>query len=151
MSKVNGFTDVTRNTNGILPRPAQQPDDGCLHAGVVAGGVAAAFSSERGHPVFPVRLPGRSVSLSIGRLAPGASTSNHRHAYEALVLILAGQGHTMIEGRRFDWRAGDAIYTPPWCWHQHVASGDGRVEYVTATNLPALEAMGQTVLREEEL
>jgi mannose-6-phosphate isomerase-like protein (cupin superfamily) len=132
MSKVNGFTDVTRNTNGILPRPAQQPDDGCLHAGVVAGGVAAAFSSERGHPVFPVRLPGR-------------------HAYEALVLILAGQGHTMIEGRRFDWRAGDAIYTPPWCWHQHVASGDGRVEYVTATNLPALEAMGQTVLREEEL
>ncbi len=151
MSKVNGFTDVTRNTNGISPRPAQPPDDGCLHAGVVTSGAAAAFSSQRGHPVFPVRLPGRSVSLSIGVLDPGASTTNHRHAYEALVLILAGQGHTVIEGRRFDWRAGDAIYTPPWSWHQHVASDGSRVEYVTATNLPALEAMGQTVLREEEL
>jgi len=32
-----------------------------------------------------------------------------------------------------------------------LASDDNRVEYVTATNLPALEAMGQTVLREEEL
>ncbi len=112
------------------------------------GGVAHAFSAERGHPVYPVRLPGRAVSLSVGVLEPGAATTRHRHAYESLILVLAGHGHTIIEDRRFEWQAGDAIYTPPWCWHVHVA-GDARVEYVTATNMPALEAMGQTVLREE--
>ena len=151
MSMVNGFTDVTRNVVGLSPRPAQVPDERCLHIGVMTGDVAASFSAQRGHPVYPVSLPGRSVSMSIGVLEPDGRTTNHRHAYESLVLIVVGRGYTILEGRRFDWSAGDAIYTPPWCWHQHVASTETRVEYVTSTNLPMLEAMGQTVLREEQL
>jgi gentisate 1,2-dioxygenase len=60
--------------------------------------------------------------MSVGHLAAGAATSNHRHAYEALTYILEGTGYTVIEGRRFDWQAGDALYIAPWCWHQHCAS-----------------------------
>jgi gentisate 1,2-dioxygenase len=74
--------------------------------------------------------------MSIGVLAPGASTSNHRHAYESLVYV--------------SWEAGDAFYTPPWCWHQHFATDGAPVTYVTATNMPMLHALGQTVLREEQ-
>jgi gentisate 1,2-dioxygenase len=55
-----------------------------------------------------------------------------------------------MEGRRLDWKAGDAVYTPPWCWHQHFATDQCRVEYLTATNMPMLHAIGQTLLREEE-
>lgn len=144
------FVDVSRNTNGLTPRPARAPSDACLHRDVMTD-EATAFSRERGHPVFPVKLPGECVSMSIGELAPGASTTNHRHAYESLVYVLEGSGYTILEGRRFDFRAGDAFYTPPWCWHQHFASGEGPVRYITATNMPLLDKIGQTVIREEEV
>jgi gentisate 1,2-dioxygenase len=117
---------------------------------VASDGRAEGFSSERGHPVFPVRLPSRSVSLSVGDLAPGAATSNHRHAYESMIYVIEGAGYTVIEGQRFEWRAGDAVYVPPWCWHQHVADPPGKARYLTATNMPTLVALGQTVMREEE-
>jgi gentisate 1,2-dioxygenase len=90
-----------------------------------------------------------SCSMSIGELAPSGHTSNHRHAYEALVYVVRGRGHSIIEGQRFDWQEGDAFYTPPWCWHQHFASDEGPVQYLTATNMPLLGAIGQTVIRQE--
>jgi len=145
----DAFTDTSRNLNGLEPRPARAPDQSCLHRQVVSAGAAASFSAERGHPVFPVRVPSRAVSLSVGVLEPGGQTGDHRHAYEATMYVLAGRGHSIVEGVRYEWSAGDALYTPPWCWHQHVAAADSRVEYVTATNMPALDALGQTVLRQE--
>jgi pyrroloquinoline quinone (PQQ) biosynthesis protein C/quercetin dioxygenase-like cupin family protein len=143
------FADVGKNRNSLVPIPALQPDERCVHAKIAAGAITT-FSAERGHPVYPIKLPSRSVSMSIGVLAPGASTSNHRHAYESLVYVVAGRGYTIMEGKRFAWEAGDAFYTPPWCWHQHFAADGGAVTYLTATNMPMLHALGQTVLREEE-
>lgn len=143
------FTEVRENRDSLSPIPARPVDSTCVHRQVLEE-TAPAFSAERGHPVHPVRLPGATVSLSVGELAPGASTTNHRHAYESLVYIVAGRGHTIMEGQRFDWRAGDAIYTPPWCWHRHVAAEDGPVQYIAATNMPLLRAVGQTALREED-
>lgn len=150
MSRGDRFTDVARNRAGLEPRPAWSPGSGCLHAGVTEGDAADAFSAQRGHPVFPVAVAARSVSMSVGRLEPGARTGNHRHAYEAIMYVIAGSGHSVVEGNRFAWKAGDAVYTPPWCWHQHVADEGVPVEYVTATNMPMLEAIGQTVMRQEE-
>jgi hypothetical protein len=34
--------------------------------------------------------------------------------------VIVGKGYTIMEGKRFDWEAGDAVYVPPWCWHRHV-------------------------------
>jgi quercetin dioxygenase-like cupin family protein len=144
------FVDTGRNRNSLEPQPARVPDERCLHQQVTRTGDSNAFSSERGHPVFPVRLPSNTVSLSIGDLKPDARTSNHRHAYESLIYVIAGKGYTLMEGQRFDWQAGDALYTPPWCWHQHVAAPDAEVRYITATNMPMLNYIGQTVLRQEE-
>jgi len=144
------FTDTERNRLGLDPRPAELPDERCLHAGVLLSAAADSFSRERGHPVFAVRLPTRSISMSVGVILPGEKTGNHRHAYEAVMYIMAGRGHTVVEGRRYEWQAGDALYAPPWCWHQHFAEPGSRVEYVTATNMPSLEALGQTVMRQEE-
>ena len=144
------FTDIGRNRDSLTPVPAAFPDPSCLHRNVTSGAMADGFSCERGHPVFPIRLPSRAVSLSVGDLDPGARTSNHRHAYESLLYIIEGTGYTVIEGESFAWRAGDALYVPPWCWHQHVASDLTKARYITATNMPALIAMGQTVMREED-
>ena len=150
MSASERFTDTARNRDGLEPRPARAPEPAFLHTAVVASGAAGAFSRERGHPVFPVRVPACSLSMSVGALEPGARTTSHRHAYEAVMYVLAGRGHSVVEGHRFDWQAGDALYTPPWSWHQHVADPDCAVEYVTATNMPMLESLGQTVMRQED-
>jgi quercetin dioxygenase-like cupin family protein len=149
-SQSGAFVDTDRNRNSLEPRPAKVPDQSCLHRQVTGAGDNNTFSGERGHPVFPVRLPSNTVSLSIGDLGPGARTSNHRHAYESLIYVIAGKGYTLVEGQQFDWQAGDALYVPPWCWHQHVAAQDSDVRYLTATNMPMLHTLGQTVLRQEE-
>ncbi len=144
------FVDTTKNRDSLVPAPSRPPAEDCVHRGVTGGDSPAAdFSKERGHPVYAVRLPSNTVSLSIGELDPGSATSNHRHAYESLIYVIAGRGYTITEGRRYDWKAGDAVYVPPWCWHQHFA-GDERAQYITATNLPLLQRLGQTVVREEE-
>jgi quercetin dioxygenase-like cupin family protein len=146
------FTNTAKNRDSLEPVPSRLPDGRCLHRDVANAnrGGDNSFAAERGHPVFPVKLPSNTVSLSVGELAPGKATSNHRHAYESLVYVLEGEGYTIMEGQRFDWRVGDAFYTPPWCWHQHFAAPGSHVRYLTATNMPLLHSMGQTVLREEE-
>lgn len=144
------FTDTSKNRNSLTVRPARQPDATCLHKAVRGSAASQGFSAERGHPVFPLRAPSKTLSCSIGELAPGEKTSNHRHAYEALMYVISGKGYSLIEGQRFDWEQGDSLYTPPWCWHQHFAAEGHAVQYITATNMPLLASMGQTVMREEE-
>lgn len=121
-----------------------------VHRAVETAGQAASFSASRGHPVWSVELDSRNVSLSIGLLEGGCSTSNHRHAYETLVYVLEGSGYSIVEHERVPWQAGDAFYVAPWNWHQHVADEGTRVRYLAATNLPLLLALGQTVLRQED-
>ncbi len=145
------FVDTSRNRDSLAPSPSRFPAEDCVHRAItMTGAPAADFSRERGHPVYAVRLPSNTVSLSIGVLEPGSATSNHRHAYESLIYVIEGRGYTITEGRRYDWKAGDAVYVPPWCWHQHFASAEERAQYITATNLPLLQRLGQTVVREEE-
>jgi quercetin dioxygenase-like cupin family protein len=144
------FTDVSRNRNSLEVVPSRAPDASCLHRDIAGSSQAQAFSAQRGHPVFPIKVPSKSLSMSIGELAPGAGTSNHRHGYEALMYVIRGKGYSIVEGQRFDWKEGDALYTPPWCWHQHFAAEGHAVQYITSTNMPLLSSMGQTVIREEE-
>jgi quercetin dioxygenase-like cupin family protein len=144
------FSDTSKNRNSLTVVPSRQPDASCLHKAVRGGGTAGGFSVERGHPVFPIKAPSQAVSCSIGEIAPGDKTSNHRHAYEALMYVISGKGYSIVEGTRFDWEAGDSLYTPPWCWHQHFAAEGHAVQYLTATNMPLLYSLGQTVMREEE-
>ncbi|ADO71012.1 cupin domain-containing protein [Stigmatella aurantiaca] len=144
------FTDTSKNRNSLTVVPSRQPDASCLHKGVRGEIASGGFSAERGHPVFPIKAPTKAVSCSIGEIAQGDKTSNHRHAYEALMYVISGKGYSIVEGKRFDWEAGDSLYTPPWCWHQHFALEGHAVQYITATNMPMLHALGQTVIREEE-
>jgi quercetin dioxygenase-like cupin family protein len=145
----DAFIDIAINRDSLEPLPVEEPLDHLIHRDVCSDGVANGFSESRGHPVYAVKLPSTSISASVGELAPAAQTSNHRHAYESLVYVLEGEGWTILEGERLEWRAGDAFYVPPWNWHRHVAGPRQRVRYLTTTNLPLLHKLGQTVLRQE--
>ncbi|MFN7204376.1 MAG: cupin domain-containing protein [Burkholderiales bacterium] len=92
-----------------------------LHADVLGANQPedASFSHERKHLVRMVNLPSRVISMTLGGLLPGQATGRHRHNYETIIYVLSGSGHSIIEDRRVEWRAGDAFYVPIWAWHQH--------------------------------
>jgi quercetin dioxygenase-like cupin family protein len=123
--------------------------DKLIHRDVERSNDDGAISAERQHPVFVVDLPSRTISVTVGILEPGQTTSRHRHTYETILYVLEGSGHTVIEGRTVEWKAGDAVYIPVWAWHQHTnASATSRCRYLACENTPLMQNLGAAI-REE--
>jgi quercetin dioxygenase-like cupin family protein len=123
--------------------------DYVIHKNVTGGKLDDEFSTDRKHPVHVVDLPSRAISMSIGGLEVGQNTRNHRHSYETIIYVTKGKGHSVVEGQRVDWEAGDAVLVPRWAWHQHFNDGDEYCEYIGAENAPMLQNLG-LALREEQ-
>lgn len=131
----------------VPPIPLEQ----CIHRGAVSRanpGLDSPFAKERGHPTMAIELPSELNAFIYGIIEPGSRTHMHRHTYESVIVILSGRGHSLIEGGRLDWQAGDAVYTPRWAWHTHVNDGDEEVRYLSVTNMPMLANLG-LMIREE--
>ena len=65
------FTNTKQNRDSLTPVPSRPPGPDCVHRDVTkVDTLAAEFSAQRGHPVYPIRLPSNTVSLSIGDLDP---------------------------------------------------------------------------------
>ena len=53
-------------------------------------------------------------------ILPGEIARTHRHAPNALRLIVEGRGaYTAVEGERVTMQPGDFVTTPNWTWHDH--------------------------------
>jgi len=53
-------------------------------------------------------------------ILPGEIARTHRHAPNALRMIVEGEGaYTAVEGERVTMRPGDFVTTPGWTWHDH--------------------------------
>jgi len=74
------FSKTEVNRDSLEPLAVSTSGESVIHRQVTKDKVAEGFSLSRGHPVYPVKLPSKSVSFSIGELTPNAKTSNHRHA-----------------------------------------------------------------------
>ncbi len=121
-----------------------------IHRGVESGTIQNAYSQARKHPVFFVDLPSIAISMTIGGLTPSGRSNRHRHTYETILFVLEGQGYSMIEDRKVEWKAGDAVYIPIWAWHHHVnLDPDKPAKYLACENAPMLQNMGNLALREE--
>ncbi len=59
------------------------------------------------------------LSMAIFEMAPGKSQARHRHPGEAILYIVRGRGYTVIDERRYNWQAGDAVLVHHYAWHQH--------------------------------
>jgi quercetin dioxygenase-like cupin family protein len=59
--------------------------------------------------------------MYIHQMPQASHTETHKHG-EAIVYVLSGYGYSIVEGERFDWRAGDCIFVKPGQWHQHFNS-----------------------------
>lgn len=131
------------------PTPHVRIPDRLHHPAVEAAGKHGDYSAQRKHPVFFVDLPSHTISMTIGWLDPGQSSNMHRHTYETILYVLEGTGYTEVQGRKVEWKAGDALYIPVWAWHRHTNTGDGLARYLACENAPLLQNIGGVALREE--
>ncbi len=89
-----------------------------------------------------------TIDAHISELPPGGHNKRHRHINEAIIYILSGRGHSIIqkEGEpevRIDWEEG-AMFSPPlWAWHQHFNADPQRpARYLAVTNAPLMITLG---------
>jgi quercetin dioxygenase-like cupin family protein len=61
----------------------------------------------------------QSIETHIEVYAPGAYGQKHGHLNSAVFYVLKGYGHDIHDGKRIDWKAGDAMIVENGCVHQH--------------------------------
>jgi gentisate 1,2-dioxygenase len=74
----------------------------------------------------------------------------HRHTSAAINYYFAGGGHSVVEGHRYEWNAGDLMFSAPgWGVHNHAAH-DEPVYELTIQDSPLNIAM-ESLLWQEDL
>ena len=64
--------------------------------------------------------------------------------------MVSGRGHSIIQGKRYDWGEGDYFALPHRVWHEHVnESPEPARDLFSLTDEPAFEALA--LLRKEPL
>jgi gentisate 1,2-dioxygenase len=92
--------------------------------------------------------PTRSMDALVHEVDPGVVTTVHRHSWDAMVFVVAGQGWTEIDGERIDWAPGDSLHLPAWAWHRSGNDSDGVARYLTFSSEPMLATMGMSMVED---
>lgn len=89
----------------------------------------------------------RTMSCWIQLIRPGVNTKAHRHTSSAVYQVFRGQGHSVINGRRFDWSEGDFLVVPSWAWHEHANDTDQEAILFSIQDIPVMKTLA--LYREE--
>lgn len=83
-------------------------------------------------------------------LRPGEHTKAHRQVGSFLYQVAKGSGHSVINGKRYDWSERDIFCVPSWAFHEHVngSAGDDACLFCFH-DLPVMHAL--ELYREEAL
>ncbi len=93
-------------------------------------------------PVMP------TMGASMQMLRAGEHTLAHRHTGSFLYHCAKGAGHSIINGKRYDWAERDIFCVPSWAWHEHVnGSASEDAVLFCLSDLPVMRALG--LYREE--
>jgi gentisate 1,2-dioxygenase len=80
---------------------------------------------------------------------PSISDKAHRHTASAINYFFSGSGYSIVDGRRYEWKAGDLMLTAPgWAIHNH-SSNDESVYELTIQDSPLNIAMGSLLWQED--
>jgi gentisate 1,2-dioxygenase len=72
----------------------------------------------------------------------------HRHTSVAVNYWTAGRGFSIVEGKRYDWEAGDLVISPAWSAHGHANDGDDTAWGVVVHDTPLLYELGVLLWQE---
>ena len=71
-------------------------------------------------PVF------KTITFFVQMLRPGERTLPLRQTASLLVAPFEGSGHSIVDGKRFDWKQFDTLAVPGGAWCEHVNGSDQR-------------------------
>lgn len=75
----------------------------------------------------------------------------HRHVSAAINYYFHGSGHSLVGGNRYDWQAGDLMFSAPgWAVHHHASGPDDHVHELTIQDQPFHIAL-ESLLWQEDL
>jgi gentisate 1,2-dioxygenase len=88
-----------------------------------------------GGPVF------KTMTFFVQMLRPGEKTRPLRQTASLLIAPFEGKGHSIVDGKRFDWQQFDTLALPGGSWFEH-ANDDRRTPAIlfVASDEPALKA-----------
>ena len=92
----------------------------------------------------------RTIGTLVAEVPPGKRSGAHRHIYEETNYVIAGQGYSIIEDQRFEWKKGDTLCIPVFGWHQHFNTGTEPARFLVHHNRPYMENMGFLVIEHGE-
>jgi mannose-6-phosphate isomerase-like protein (cupin superfamily) len=93
----------------------------------------------------------RVMSTLMAEIPAGKRSGCHRHLYEEINYVMSGSGYSIIDDRRYDWKAGDAMSIPVFGWHQHFNTGSEPVRFLVHTTRPCMENFGHMVVQQGEV
>ena len=73
-----------------------------------------------GEPVF------KTITFFVQMLRPGERTLPLKQTASLLVAPFEGSGHSIVDGKRFDWKQFDTLAVPGGAWCEHVNGSDTR-------------------------
>ncbi len=90
-----------------------------------------------GRPVY------KTMTFFMQMLRPGERTRPLKQNASLLVSPFEGKGHSIIDGKRFDWGRFDTLAVPggTWCQHENGSDSAPAILFV-ASDEPALQALG---------
>ena len=84
----------------------------------------------------------RTLGGSAERLAKSSSSPMRQETASSVYHIIEGSGHSVIDGKTFDWKRGDTFCVPSWCKYQHFADDAETVYLYRFDDKPMIEALG---------
>ncbi|MQA62038.1 MAG: cupin domain-containing protein [Actinophytocola sp.] len=70
----------------------------------------------------------------LSKIEPGEKTGCHRHGEEA-IYIVEGEGFSVVNGVRYDWKTGSSMAIPFGATHQHFNTGDTTATYLSVMSV----------------
>lgn len=90
------------------------------------------------------------MATVVAQIPPGKRSGAHRHLYEEVNYILSGEGYSIVDDKRYDWKAGDALCIPVFAWHQYFNTGSEPVRILSHSTRSAMENVGLQVTQQGE-
>jgi gentisate 1,2-dioxygenase len=76
-----------------------------------------------------------TILLKVHAWPRGWRNQPYRHAANVVHVVMRGEGHSLINGQRFDWRFGDTLAIPAWSRIEHHAASDAVLFSMSDENL----------------
>ncbi len=91
------------------------------------------------------------MTTLVAQTYPGKHSGAHRHLYQEINYVLSGEGYSIIDDKRYDWKQGDTLAIPVFSWHQHFNTGSECARFLVHTGRPAMENIGLMVSQQGEV